>query len=208
MRAARPGEEASPDDDVKLMLLVQAGDEEAFAELVRLHSTRLLRYFYVQSRDHALAEDLCQEAWARVYRARADYRPEARFLTFLLHIARNLWIDTYRAAQVRPFATALGGQGAEAQDQAATPLRGGAEQVPVDRGLERAELRRLLAEAIAALPPEMLKVFEASELLGMPYAEISEMLGIPVGTVKSRMWHAYRRLRRALGPRLDPHQGS
>ena len=188
------------DPDVQLMLRVREDDQEAFAELVGRHSTRLLRYFIVQSGDHALAEDLSQEAWAKVFRARSDYRPDAKFTTFLYRVARNLWIDWYRSAASRPAAAA--GQGDDDGEELPEPVHWAAGETSerVSGRLEREDLRGLLVRAVRALPPEMRQVFELAEFFDTPYAQIAERLGVPVGTIKSRMWHAYRRLREFLGP--------
>jgi len=199
--------DAMADPDVGLMLAFQGGDDGAFAELVARHSEALVNYFYFQSRDMDLAEDCAQEAWVRIFRSRHEYNPRARFRTYLFRVARNLWIDVYRSGSRRRQEASLDAEGAPGGGD---PLRllerlPGAAEAP-GRDLDRRELAALVAEALAGLPAEMREVYVLGELEGLPYAEVAELLHIPVGTVKSRMFNAVRRLRERLG-RLEGFPG-
>ena len=89
-------------DDFELMERFRLGDRSALEVLVARHHASLLRYFQVQSRSRETAEDLAQEVWIRVIRHRRNYRPEAKFQTYLFAIARNLWIDRYRSLKAAP----------------------------------------------------------------------------------------------------------
>src|SRR5262249_43130375 len=101
----RPGSEArlrDRDDDVRLMLAFAAGDEAAFAALFERWSRPLLRYLERLVREAATAEELVQEAFVRVHRARQSYRPEARFSTWLFRIATHLAWNELRRPRRRP----------------------------------------------------------------------------------------------------------
>ncbi len=84
------------DEDVRLMLAFREGETAAFDELFRRWSGPLLRYLERMVRDLSTAEELVQEAFLRVYRARDRYRPDARFSTWLYRIATNLALNELR----------------------------------------------------------------------------------------------------------------
>src|SRR5262249_37655873 len=142
----RPGSEArlrDRDDDVRLMLAFAAGDEAAFAALFERWSRPLLRYLERLVREAATAEELVQEAFVRVHRARQSYRPEARFSTGLFGTATHLAWNGLRGPRGR-----AGHEPFDADE--APPIR--AAGAPVD---ELVHARRVSAEvevALAALP--------------------------------------------------------
>src|SRR6266403_5514632 len=82
--------------DVQLMLDVKAGDEQSIEFLLRRYRTPLVNFLYRMVRDSAVAEDLAQEVFLRVYRARKDYAPSAKFTTWLFRIATNLALNSVR----------------------------------------------------------------------------------------------------------------
>src|SRR5277367_3793064 len=82
--------------DVQLMLDVKAGDEASFELLLRKYRTPLVNFLYRMVRDSAAAEDLAQEVFLRVYRARQDYAPSAKFTTWMFRIATNLALNSVR----------------------------------------------------------------------------------------------------------------
>src|SRR3984893_14918378 len=82
--------------DVQLMLDVKAGDEQSFALLLHRYRTPLVNFLYRMVRNREQAEDLAQEVFIRVYRARAEYVPSAKFTTWLFRIATNLALNSGR----------------------------------------------------------------------------------------------------------------
>src|SRR6202051_2949539 len=82
--------------DVQLMLDVKAGDDSSFELLLRKYRTPLVNFLYRMVRDSATAEDLAQEVFLRVYRARKQYSPTAKFTTWLFRIATNLALNSVR----------------------------------------------------------------------------------------------------------------
>jgi len=171
----------------ELMLRVASGDLEAFAVLVDRHQGGLIQYFAMLTRDRALAEDLAQEVFLKLYRARRRYRPDARLETFLYRIARNLWTDHLRRQHRRGTWVSL----EDTEPVAAVP----------STVLDWETLER----AVAALPEKQRHVFLLSRIEELSFPEISDLLEIPLGTVKSRMHHALAVIRKALDPSGGRH---
>src|ERR1700691_3717627 len=87
--------------DVQLMLDVKAGDDSSFELLLRRYRTPLVHFLYRMVRDSATAEDLAQEVFLRVYRARMQYVPSAKFTTWMFRIATNLALNSVRDGRYR-----------------------------------------------------------------------------------------------------------
>src|SRR5690606_28856669 len=98
---AAPASIPEPGDEA-LMLAYAGGDAGAFEQLYQRHRLRLYRYLLGQLRDGALAEELFQDVWQKVIAARAGWRPEASFATWLYRIAHNRLADHWRALRHRP----------------------------------------------------------------------------------------------------------
>lgn len=178
-----PAQRNEPIADHDLMARSCAGDETAFTEVVRRHRTRLVALFRRLGADPHAAEDCTQETLLRLLRARTRYQPTAPFVGFLFALARQSWGDWLRA-------------GARRQRLAGALERAPREPVdPTPTHLARLDL----ADAVTALPEGMRWVVVLSTGHGLSYEEIARVLDIPQGTVKSRMYHAVRRLREELG---------
>src|SRR2546421_3692653 len=93
--------------DVQLMLDVKAGDDSSFELLLRKYRTPLINFLYRMVRDSATAEDLAQEVFLRVYRARKDYAPSAKFTTWMFRIAANLALNAQRDGRYRRMEVSL-----------------------------------------------------------------------------------------------------
>lgn len=189
------------DPDVHLMIAFQKGDYDAFSELFRRYDESVVNYFFFQAHDRDLAEDCTQEVWGKIFRSKTDYEPRARFSTYLFRVARNHWIDRYRSLSRRPSETSLNqdGDGGEVDGTALGDRIAAPEDTTPESEIQREELARVLAAGLQRLPPEMREVYILGEVQGLPYAEISRVLSIPVGTVKSRMFNAVRKLKDVLG---------
>jgi RNA polymerase sigma-70 factor (ECF subfamily) len=189
------------EDDVSLMLRVQrCGDAVAFAELAGRYRAQLKRFFASLLPDPALADDFAQETLLRLWLSRSRYRPTGKFSAYLFQIARHFYLNQrlrYRARAQREVSTDAG-DGLEILLPPSTP--------PETLFLEQREQRQR-AEAIAALPEHYRVVFELSHFEGLKYVEIACRLGIPVGTVKSRMAEAIRRLRQRLNDEEETDHG-
>lgn len=166
----------TPDD--QLMARLAAGRAEALDALVARHEPRLRRWLGARGLQEHDARDCLQDTWLRLVRSAPRYTGQGRFQGFLSTLARASYGDWCRRLRpVRDLPPDL--------DQAASP------------GLE-AGLALDLSAALARLPAHQAAVLELTVQRGLGYAEAAERLGIPVGTVKSRVHHAVRRLRREL----------
>jgi RNA polymerase sigma-70 factor (ECF subfamily) len=179
--------------DEEAMLRAQGGDAAAFALIVRRWERPVQRLCARMTGDLHLAQDLTQEAFARVFAARASYRPGGRFSTFLWRIALNACCDERRRRARRrevPFVTDEKGTQAETDptDQAPAPPALAVEREEVD----------LVRAAVADLPDHYRAVVVLRHYEGLKFREVAEVLGIPEGTVKSRMAEALDRLAEAL----------
>src|SRR5450631_443274 len=93
--------------DVQLMLDVKAGDEASFELLLRKYRVPLVNYLHRMTGDAGVAEDLAQEVFLRVYRARAEYAPSAKFTTWMFRIATNLALNARRDSRYRQMEVSL-----------------------------------------------------------------------------------------------------
>lgn len=176
------------------LVALREGDPAPFEDFVRRTTRPLVAFFRRQGAGTHLAEDLVQEVYLKLHNHAPRYRAERRFQAFCLQVARNVWIDWSRKRGVR---AAEKGADEPAVLEAGQPLGPAAFPAPEESASleeEAGRLRRLLAE----LPETHRSAFELGVIQELPYAEIAELLDIPVGTVKSRVFHAVRKLRGAL----------
>jgi RNA polymerase sigma-70 factor (ECF subfamily) len=162
--------------DEDLMLQLQAGSESALETLVERWRAPLFGFLLRRSAA-ADADDLFQETWLRVVRARRRFDPRRRFSTWLFQIANNLCRDRFRRG------------GVAARGHAAL-----AEEAPPP-GAPDPSLRIDLARRLSALPERLREVLVLRYYRDLGEREIAELLGIPPGTVKSRLHAALRALR-------------
>jgi RNA polymerase sigma-70 factor (ECF subfamily) len=127
------------------------------------------------------AEDLVQETFVRVYKARERYRPAAKFSTFLYVLARNVWADRGRKAKMHQRLAASLKTDAEI---------GGGVTLPASQ--DEADVQA----ALNRLSPKLREVIVLNVYQGMPYQDIADVLEIPLGTVKSRINFALQELRK------------
>ena len=181
------------DDDVRLMLALGAGDESAFDQLFARWAGPLLRHLERIVRDAATAEELVQETFLRLYRARERYEPNARFSTWLYTIARRLALNALdRAAAQRE-------QPLDPADlpDAACPAPGPPEQ------LARRRRQARLQAALRTLPADDRSVLALAYVQALSLADIARIEDCSAAAVRTRLWRARQRLRDALGPDLE-----
>ncbi len=178
--------------DVALMLRFRDGDAAAFETLYRRHNDGLYRYLLRLCLNRATAEDLYQEAWSRVIKARRRYRPTAAFTTWLYRIAHNCFID-YTRRNKRHLA------GASIDDVDLVDSGKPPEQLA-----EESLLRDRMLVALADLPDEQRDVFLLYEEAGLNLDAIASVTGVNRETAKSRLRYATSKLKAALKePRAD-----
>ena len=192
-----PGSPAA-DPSTALMLRVRDGDAGAFAELVGLWQDRLVTLFRHHTGDHATAEDLAQEVFLRVYRARGRYEPSAKFTTWIHTIANNVASDlrqrAYRRRERGVPATTSASSSTIGIDQLAVAKSG---LLPT-RQSDRAELRAVVQEAIAGLGERQRMALLLAKFEDCSYEEIAAAMGLTVPAVKSLLFRARDQLRAAL----------
>ena len=182
------------DDDITLMRRVQrCGDAAAFAVLAGRYRPALVRFFRAMLADSGQADDAAQETLLRLYLLREKYQPTGSFSAYLFQIARHYGLNQRARYAVRARVETF----AEASDDATLLILAPPPTQPERVLLDQWE-REKRERAVAALPISYRLVFTLRHEEGLAYAKISERLGIPLGTVKSRMAEATRRLRELL----------
>ncbi|NRB28868.1 MAG: sigma-70 family RNA polymerase sigma factor [Roseibacillus sp.] len=176
------------------MAALAAGQPALFDAVVIAETGTLLGFFRRLGAGPGEAEDLVQDTIVKLFRSAQRYQSNDRFEAYAFRAARNVWIDSRRRAGVRE--RAIGGSSEDREDVLES-IRG-REEEPFE-SLELSERSQLLDEAVSRLDEAHRVVFELGVLQGLSYAEVSELVDIPVGTVKSRVHHAVRKLREMLG---------
>jgi RNA polymerase sigma-70 factor, ECF subfamily len=194
------------DEESELMRRVAADEPAAFERLVERVLPRLLGYFRRMGADRAFAEDCAQDVLLKLYRVRRDYVPRARFVTFLLHVARNHWIDVYRHRRLGPATVSADAVRPGSEDEPTSLSAGLASRgEPMGARADLDRLREALDLALGRLSDEHREAFVLAHLETLRYEEIGLLLGIPVGTVKSRVHAAVLQLRETLARQgLEP----
>lgn len=188
------------DPSTALMLRVRDGDATAFEELVGLWQDRLVTLFRHHTGDHSTAEDLAQEVFLRVYRARAGYQPTAKFSTWIHTIANNVASDlrqrAYRRLERGVPMNVSASQSGIGLEQIAVAASG---QRPA-RQADRGELRDIVQRAIAGLGDNQRMALLLAKFEDCSYDEIAAAMGLSVPAVKSLLHRARQQLREALEP--------
>ena len=191
-------EPAVAKSDQEWMLRLRAGDDEAFNLLVAKYRDPVVRFLYRMVHEPALAEELAQEVFLRVYRSRKRYQPRAKFSTWLYRIATNVGLNALRDGRMRRMETSMDvtNGATEGVTVLADPVAN-AEQEMLER--ERlAQVRR----AVEELPEKQRLAVLMHKYQEMDYADIAEVLGCSPSALKSLLFRAYETLRSKLKPML------
>ena len=180
--------------DLDLMMRVRAGEEACMQPLLEAHRARMVHFLHRMVQNQAVAEELAQEVFLRVYRARAGYEPSAKFTAWLYRIATNLALNWRRHRKYEGYHQSInevipGRPRRELKDRAPT-----IDQILLDEAAV-VEIRK----AVAALPARQRAVVLMHKYDGMEYSEIAQSLGCTVPTIKSLLFRAYGALRTELG---------
>lgn len=182
--------------DEMLMLRYSDGDLRAFEELYRRHRTGLFRFIAWRSPRMDWVDEIVQDSWAALHTARARYRPEAPFRTYLYQIARNRLTDLMRQKQAM-LASELG----QDDDYGSSFDRladAACETLPPETALAKKQLIADLYAAIRALPGEQREALVLQQFNEMGLEEIACITAVPIETVKSRLRYAMQKLRAQL----------
>ncbi len=186
--------------DAELAVRIAAGEQAAFAALMRRHNRALFRTARAILRDDAEAEDALQEAYLQAYRAIGTYRAEAKLSTWLARIVANEALMRVRKRARR----------AEIVPMQAGVTETEVNEIPDDnmnetpeRSAQRTERRRGLEAQIDALPDDYRVVFVLRAVQELSVEETAEALGIPQATVRTRLFRARSLLREGLATKVD-----
>ena len=196
MAGARAADEQVP-PDAEVVERARRGDHAAFRVLVERYEGRAYRLALRVLRDEEQARDAVQDAFLKVYGSLDRFEGRSRFYTWLYRIVMNQCLDRKRRDK--------SDREVEWKDDVASDVAEGASSLagglgpggPEDQ-VGRLELRKLVADAIDALPEDARRTIQLREIDGLSYKEIAEALGIPKGTVMSRLHYARRRLQELL----------
>ena len=176
-------------------MALRDGDPEPFEAFVPEGLASLTGFFRRQGAGAAEAEDLSQEVLMRMVQRIDKYESQERFAAYVFRVARNAWIDSRRRRAARPQPIRLETEDGEDGIFKIDPIDPGAGPAHY---MEVADEANRVAAALRNLSQSHREVFELGVLQELPYVEISALLDVPVGTVKSRMFHAMRTLRELL----------
>lgn len=190
----RRDKEADRDHDRDLIEKAQTGDDAAFRRLVERHQRRAFGVAYALVKDEEDAREIVQEAFVRVHRGLGRFHGGSSFFTWLYRIVTNLAIDVIRKPARRERGLIEDVETATEDEWPLSTLDGGD---PLE-ALHRSELRERIQAAFDALPAYHRGVIVMRELQGMSYEEMAIAMGVSKGTIMSRLFHARRKLQKAL----------
>ena len=173
------------------MLSYQRGDAAAFETLYLRHKGPLYRYILRQCQNQALAEELFQDVWMNLIKARERYEVKAKFTTWVYQMTNNRLIDHYRRQKTSATSPANEGE-TDLQELPARP-----QEQPDIQSQSQEEINQLLL-LVDALPEDQKQAFLLREEAGMSIQEIADTTGVNVETAKSRLRYAVKKLRKGL----------
>lgn len=182
------------DEDRAVVRRVQAGETEAFELLVEKYKRKAFRLAAQVLRDQEEALDVAQEAFVKAFRALPTFKGDSAFYTWLFRITMNLALDRKRQRATR--VKSMGTEDVPPEEWERTAVSTDPDPSDVATGAER---RARITQALDSLSEHHRSIIILSDIEGLAYREIADVLGIPIGTVMSRLHHARRRLREALG---------
>jgi|SRR5579871_4596557 len=189
------------DPDTRLMQQASEGDEPSFELLLQRHRAPVVNHLYRLVHNRAIAEELAQDVFLRIYRSRGKYRPGAKFGTWLFRITTNVALnwrrDTRReSGHLRLDDILPNTRKIVVPDQAPR----------ADERLMEQDRARQIQAAIETLPPKQLAAVLMHKYEGMDYSQIAEALDCSIPALKSMLFRAYETLRRrlaSLAPEVD-----
>lgn len=199
-RASNPGvgarAELDPESDAALMLRLAAGDEACFTVLAEKYHRPMIHFLFRMVRNEAVAEELAQEVFLRVYRSRESYRAEAKFSTWLYRIATNLAVNYARDTRRERGAQTVY---LDAPDEETGTTPDVADERPnVEQRLMRSERMASIRAQVMALPERQRAAVLMHKYQGLDYRQIGEVLKLSESATKSLLFRAYQTLREKL----------
>ncbi|MEN8691237.1 MAG: sigma-70 family RNA polymerase sigma factor [Desulfobacterales bacterium] len=188
--------------DKELILRLQRGDEWAFQLMVRRFRTKIFSIAFGITLDTEESQDIMQEVFLQVYRTIGDFRGDASLATWLHRITVNRslnwkrrWARRFKWLHVSTDSTD-GLSAAEPESDLPSP----------ETRVANAQTRQQIDKALKMLPEQARTIFVLRELEGLAYEEIAAAIGIKLGTVRSRLFHARKRLKEILQPLVEEEE--
>jgi len=187
-------EDPTPDEIQQLVELSKGGDMQAYEQLVKHYTPRLLSLVYGMLRNQQDSQDLVQEALIRAYRALGKFEAKSSFYTWIYRITYNLTLNFIKASRRKPQVSIQEKENhlpsKEYQDESL--------QSNPERQLEVSYLQKKLNDALKQLSEKHRAVVVMFDIDGLPHGKIAEIMGISVGTVRSRLHYAHQQLQTIL----------
>lgn len=193
---ASDNDSLTPEDELELVARAQAGDTDAFNELVTRYRTRAYAMIYHMVRNEQDAWDLAQDGFVKAWKSIGRFRGQSSFFTWFYRILMNVTIDWTRRRQIEG--------GTEFDDtHGLRDIAPGAVTAPRKElqpavKLSDKEIRARIDTAIERLSPEHRQVIVLREIEGLEYQEIADVMGCSIGTVMSRLFYARKKLQSML----------
>jgi RNA polymerase sigma-70 factor (ECF subfamily) len=191
------------DPDVRLMLQVREDNAVAFEELVLRYQSRLITVLQNLVQDRDRAEELAQDVFLRVYRARKSYAPEAKFSTWLFTIAHNVASNALRSLARRREVNVSVGLSGELSSKPMDDLASAPSGLMPTRQLDKAELTEVVRAAVDGLNERQRMALLLAKFEHMSYIDIGRAMGLSVPAVKSLLSRARENLRIVLEPYMQ-----
>ena len=182
--------------DAEIMLRVRDGDDAGFDLLIEKYRKPIINFMYRMVHNQAVAEELAQEVFLRVYRSRATYRAEAKFTTWLYRIATNLGVNHARDTKYERAAQNVYLD--QPDPETGTTPDVADETVSVEETLLKDERMRAIREHVMALPERQRTAVLMHKYQGLDYKEIGQVLKLSESATKSLLFRAYQTLREKL----------
>jgi RNA polymerase sigma-70 factor (ECF subfamily) len=194
VEAARDGVQSSEGlSDAQIMLRVKAGDDSAFEYLVQKYRRPMLSFMYRMAHNTAVAEDLAQEVFLRVYRSREKYEASAKFTTWLYRIASNLAVNHARDTRhQRPENTVSLD---EPDQETGLTMDVPDDSLSAEEAIVRRERLAAIRQRVEALPERQKMALIMHKYQQMDYRQIAEVLKLSESAIKSLLFRAYETLR-------------
>lgn len=183
------------DSDIELMLRTKSGDDGAFSELMRRHYKGVVNYIYRFTNLRDNSEDLAQEVFLRIYRSAGQYRPEAKFSTWLYKIATNVSLTYVKKKSNSNVSLDEIDDGGDATGNPDLDI--------ADDIIYRKEMMNVIFEAMESLPEREKVAIMLCKYEGLSYEEVAQVLECTVGAVKAYVHRGRMKLIERLKPYLS-----
>lgn len=191
-----PAQSPVATDDAQIMMRVSAGDDAAFDYLVQKYRRAMVSFMYRMSHNAAVAEELAQEVFLRVYRSREKYSPDAKFTTWLYRIATNLAVNHARDTKYERPENQVSID--EPDDDTGLTMDVADGSLNAEQNILRRERLAAIRQHVQALPERQRMAVLMHKYQGMDYRQIADVLKLSESATKSLLFRAYETLREKL----------